>query len=107
MSLRPISASVDPASLRQPVLINCANVISSHHSLWRLFLRELVRTASGDREGQLPGVALVLTQCPAQVSTVPESSHKEPRLPVCPHPHTTTVNNTKAAFPRRVPGAWG
>lgn len=35
-----VSAFVEAKSPRPPVLINCANLISSHQSLWRAILRE-------------------------------------------------------------------
>lgn len=49
-----VSAFVEAKSPRPPVLINCANLISSHQSLWRAILREPVRTVYGCQGDQLP-----------------------------------------------------
>lgn len=96
--------SVDAGSPRQPVLINCANLISSHQSLQRAFLGELARAASNCRRTGFLAEVVILTL--STFSGCPSSPRPdEIRLSVWSSLPCTAVRNIKAIFPGETGGS--
>ena len=104
LRLPAASVSVDAGSPRQPVLINCANLISSHQSLQRAFLGELARAASNcGRTGFLAQVVMLTLSTSSACASSP--SPDEIRLSVWSSLPCTAVRNIKAIFPGETGGS--